>query len=224
MRAAFSLDHVMEQRTCTRLATRTDGAAIGALRLEAFSASPDFRIANARFIERLRWTEEDDVADVLAVWREGKPVATMRMEVISDRRHAAAYASGLMPPPDHTEWPALALARVATHHSDRGTGFNALLRSHFLQAALASGARRFYAYVVSGAPRTRMMAQLGYQFLPRSDQDPDLASARPWSLAWLDLHRHGPDALARLEAHVRGMKEDYPWVGPKLRVPDLRPR
>ena len=76
--------------------------------------------------------------DVLSVWREGKPIATMRMEVISDRRHAAIYSSGLMPPPDHVEWPALALARVATHQSHSKTGLNSLMRFYFLPAALAS--------------------------------------------------------------------------------------
>jgi hypothetical protein len=211
----------VDRQTCIRLATRTDAAAIGALRVEAFEASPDFRIANARFIEQLRWTDEDDAVDVLSVWREGKPIATMRMEVILDRRHAAVYSSGLMPPPDHVEWPALALARVATHRSYSKTGLNSLMRFYFLQAALASEARRFYAYVIFGAARTRLMASLGYEFVTRSDQDPDLASERPWSLAWLDLRMRGKQALALLEGHVGSMKHEYPWVGPRLRVPKL---
>ena len=166
---------IMDQQTCLRLATPADAAAIGTLRVEAFEGSPDFSIANARFVEQLRWTDEDDAADVISAWRENKPVATMRLEVISDRHHLAEYAAGLLPPADHVEWPALALARVATHSSCSRTGLNSLIRYYSLEAALASEARRLYSYVVLGAARTKLMESLGYQFLTRSDDDPDLA-------------------------------------------------
>jgi predicted N-acetyltransferase YhbS len=212
----------MDQQACIRLATRADAAAIGTLRVEAFEGSPDFRIANARFVEQLRWTHEDDAADVISAWRENKPVATMRLEVISDRHHLTEYAAGLMPPADHVEWPALALARVATHSSCSRTGLNSLIRYYALQAALASEARRLYSYVVLGAARTKLMESLGYQFLTRSDDDPDLASQRPWALAWLDLPGQGKQALALLEGQISATRQEYPWVGPKPRVPRLR--
>jgi hypothetical protein len=211
----------MSQRNCIRLATRADAATIGQLRVEAFKAAPDFQIANAAFLQQLEWTEEDDAADVVAVFRDGRPIATMRMETVADRDQVTDYAAGL-PPPDHTEWPALALARGATHASYAKTGLNSLMRAYFLEAALASGARRFYAYVVFGAARTRLMAALGYEFITRSDADPDLASQRPWALAWLDLHRHGQQARALLEQQVRSIRREYPWVGPPLPVPALR--
>jgi hypothetical protein len=209
----------MDQQACIRLA---DAAAIGALRVEAFEGSSDFRIANARFVEKLRWTDEDDVAEVIAAWRENEPVATMRLEVISDRHHLTEYAAGLMPPADHLEWPALALARVATHSSCSRTGLNSLIRYYALQAALASEARRLYSYVVLGAARTKLMESLGYQFLTRSDGDPDLASQRPWALAWLDLPGQGKQALALLERQISATRQEYPWVGPKPRVPTPR--
>jgi predicted N-acetyltransferase YhbS len=213
---------LMDQQACIRLATPADAAAIGALRVEAFEGSSDFRIANARFVEKLRWTDEDDAAEVIAAWRENEPVATMRLEVISDRHHLTEYAAGLMPPADHVEWPALALARVATHSSCSRTGLNSLIRYYALQAALASEARRLYSYVVLGAARTKLMASLGYQFVTRSDGDPDLASQRPWALAWLDLSGQGRQALALLERQISATKQEYPWVGPKPRVPRLR--
>jgi hypothetical protein len=213
---------IMDQQACIRLATPADAAAIGALRVEAFEGSSDFSIANVRFIEQLRWTDEDDAVDVIAAWRGNKPVATMRLQVIADRHHAAEYAAGLMPPADHVEWPALALARVATHASCGRTGLNSLIRYYFLEAALASEARRLYSYVVLGAARTKLMASLGYQFLTRSDSDPDLASQRPWALAWLDLPGQGKQALALLERQISSTGQEYPWVGPKPRVPRLR--
>ena len=212
----------MGQPTCIRLATQADAAAIGTLRVEAFEGSADFSIANARFIEQLRWTDKDDAVDVISAWRENKPVATMRLEVISDRHHLTEYAAGLLPPADHVEWPALALARVATHSSCSRTGLNSLIRYYALQAALASEARRLYSYVVLGAARTKLMVSLGYQFLTRSDGDPDLASQRPWALAWLDLPGQGKQALALLERQISATRQEYPWVGPKPRVPRLR--
>jgi predicted N-acetyltransferase YhbS len=213
---------IMDQQACIRLATPADAAAIGVLRVEAFEGSSDFRIANARFVEKLRWTDEDDAAEVIAAWRENEPVATMRLEVLSDPRHAAEYAAGLLPPADHVEWPALALARVATHASCRRSGLNSLVRYYFLEAALASGARRLYSYVVLGGARTKLMSALGYQFLTRPDVDPDLASQRPWALAWLDLPGQGKQALAVLERQISSTRQEYPWVGPKPRVPRLR--
>jgi predicted N-acetyltransferase YhbS len=211
----------MDQQACIRLATRADAAAIGSLRVEAFEGSSDFRIANTRFVEQLRWMDEDDAAQVIAVWCENRPVATIRMEVLSDRNHAAKYAAGLMPPADHVEWPALALARVATHASYRRSGLNSLVRYYFVEAALASDARRLYSYVIVGSARTRLMMALGYQFAMRSDLDPDLASQQPWAFAWLDLRQHGRQALALLEQELGATKQEYPWVGPKLRVPKL---
>src|SRR5262245_44715611 len=212
----------MGQLACIRLATRADAEAIGTLRVEAFEGSPDFSIANARFVEQLRWTHEDEAAEVISAWRENKPVATMRLEVISDRQHLTEYAAGLMPPADHVEWPALALARVATHSACSRTGRSSLIRYYSLQAALASEARRLYSYVVLGAARTKLMASLGYQFVARSDGDPDLASQRPWALAWLDLPGQGKQALASLERQIGSTRQEYPWVGPKPRVPRLR--
>ena len=66
------------------------------------------------------------------------------------------------------------------------------------------------------------MELLGYQFLTRSDGDPDLASQRPWALAWLDLPGQGKQALALLEGQISSTRQEYPWVGPKPRVPRLR--
>jgi hypothetical protein len=57
--------------------------------------------------------------------------------------------------------------------------------------------------------------------LPRADSDPDLASACPWSLAWLDLPLRGRDALAQLEDVVGTIKQEYPWVGPRPHAPKL---
>ena len=103
-----------------RLPTRADAATIGALRTDAFKASPDFSIENPRFMNQLNWTDEDDHAHVLSVWRDGQPIATMRVEMVPDRDYIAVYSSGLMPPAHQLE-SAFTLARVATHAADPGS-------------------------------------------------------------------------------------------------------
>src|SRR5262245_44865315 len=208
----------MDERNCTRLATRADATAIGALRLEAYKSSPDFRVTNAQFIERLKWTDEDDAATVLAVWHKGQPIATSRIQWIHDRHHLSTFSSGVIPPPDHVEWPALATARGATHASHSRRGLNSLLRYYFLDAALGCRVRRMYGYVVVGAARTKLLTALGYEFTPRSGQDPDLASQRPWVLTSIDLHERGQQAISLLDGMLSALKQEYPWVGPSLRV------
>jgi predicted N-acetyltransferase YhbS len=212
---------IMDQQACIRLATPADAAAIGVLRVEAFEGSSDFRIANARFVEKLRWTDEDDAAEVIAAWRENEPVATMRLEVLSDPRHAAEYAAGLLPPADHVEWPALALARVATHASCRRSGLNSLVRYSFLEAALASGARRLYSYVVlGGARKADVGARLSILDTPRRRSRSRIAAPVGTRLA--RPPRQGKQALAVLERQISSTRQEYPWVGPKPRVPRLR--
>ena len=102
-----------------RLPTRADAATIGALRTDAFKASPDFSIENPRFMNQLNWTDEDDHAHVLSVWRDGQPVATKRVEMFPTGA-TLRYSSGLMPPAHHLE-SAFTLARVATHAADPGS-------------------------------------------------------------------------------------------------------
>src|SRR5437764_10217961 len=140
----------------------------------------------------------------------------MRVEIIPDRDRIAAYSSGLMPPLHHLDWPALALARVATHASYCKIGLNSLMRRYFFEAALRYQVRRQYGYVVVGAARTRLMAELGYEFALRGDKDPDLESQRPWALTWIDLHERGPQALALLDHLINRLGQQYPWVGPSL--------
>jgi hypothetical protein len=167
-------------------------------------------------MNQLNWTDEDDHARVLSVWRDGQPIATMRVEMVPDRGYIATYSSGLMPPAHHLEWPAFALARVATHAAYGRTGLNSLMRRYFLESAICCGVRRQYGYVVVGAARTQLMAKLGYEFLLRADQDPDLASQRPWALTWIDLREHGSQALAQLDLLISQLSQEYPWVGPPL--------
>ena len=90
------------------------------------------------------------------------------------------------------------------------------MRRYFLESAICCGVRRQYGYVVVGAARTWLMAKLGYEFLLRADQDPDLASQRPWALTWIDLREHGSQALAQLDLLISQLSQEYPWVGPPL--------
>jgi hypothetical protein len=60
------------------LATPADAAAIGALRVWD---RPTFASPMRASSRNWWWTDEDDVAEVIAAWRENEPVATMRLEV-----------------------------------------------------------------------------------------------------------------------------------------------
>ncbi|AWN39827.1 hypothetical protein [Methylobacterium durans] len=199
-----------------RRATYEDARAVSELRQAAYKISPDFTLCNTDLLDKLAWSREDERGDVLGFWSDGVLVATMRCDVITDQADAQVHFDGMALPMQHAVWPSPILSRGATVRSRAGSGLNSLLRLRFIEASIKSGYERLYGYVVMGGARTRLMQDLGYEFLPREDADPDWASSSRWAMAWIDLKARGDAAVAHLKAVCSIEEAQHPWVGPEF--------
>jgi hypothetical protein len=202
--------------TCIRLATSSDAEEIGTLRVSEYRASSDFINPKETFIRSLSWSEDDNNAQVLTVWRNSTLVATMRCEKIPDQSLALIHFDGMPPPTDHIEWPAFVLRAAATRSASQKSGLNSVMRLYFIKALIGSNVRRLYGYVPRGSGRTRLMETIGYEFLNRTDQDSDLPSKYPWTIAWLNLPARAYNAVRVLERLACQEMDEIPWASPSL--------
>lgn len=196
---------------CCRVATLADAKAVGDLRRNEYLASPEFQWSAQEFLDSLKWGAADNEGLVCGVWDGARLVATMRAQVIQTRDDAPAEISGMSVPGDIDVWPAFILRAAATAREYRQLGLNSLLRLHFLEAMMKSDLRYLLGYVAIGAPRTRLMQELGFEFLHRQDDDP-LHPSAPMALAWLDLKSQGPRAADHLRRMLSIEFDLFPWL------------
>jgi hypothetical protein len=199
---------------CIRRSTRTDAAAISALRLSAYQAAREFTVVKP---DALAWSDLDDVAVVLAAWDESdRAVSTMQGRVFDTRSEAEADLECDIPL-DAAEFPALGLGKGATRPERHAAGVHSLIRYHFLSAVDPS-IKAVLGVVFAGAPRLRLMETLGYEFrTPARYWYTDLRPERPTLVACLPAARIAAARAALFET-VRPVLADYPWHGPPLRI------
>jgi hypothetical protein len=164
----------------------------------------------------LKWTADDERASVLTVWDACTLVATMRVSLILEGGAAPGYFSDMDLPLDHDAWPSPVLERAATFGTHRRSGLNSLMRLYSIRASIAAGFERVYGYVTLGGSRFNVLRELGYQFLPRPDQDPLHPSAHTWAIAFLELRERGARAVSCLETRCQDVMLEYPWEGPEI--------
>jgi hypothetical protein len=141
-------------------ATAQDSVAIQRLRLEAYRGAPEFQVTDERFVA---WDEYDAEGIVLAVWREAMVVSTTRGNLLRDGAEAERFMEcdlSDIPLP----YPALVLTKGATSAGFGGHGLHSMLRYAFIQAARDCGIASVTGVVFEGAPRTRLMRRVGYEY------------------------------------------------------------
>jgi hypothetical protein len=141
-------------------ATAQDCAAIQRLRLEAYRGAPEFQVTDELLVA---WGEDDVDGIVLAVWREGVVVSTTRGNLLRNRAEAERFMEcdlSDIPLP----YPALLLSKGATSAGFGGHGLHSMLRYTFIQAASDCGIAGVTGVVFEGAPRTRLMRRVGYEY------------------------------------------------------------
>jgi hypothetical protein len=210
------------QDKCVRTLNRCDADSVNELRLREYATASEFAILRP---ELLLWSEHDDDGVVVGVWSNGELLSTLRGLVVSDRRGAEDIFECTVDLPKDM-FPALLLGRGATSARYRRMGLNALLRFYLLRAAIHTSDERTKVQVKAslalpyeGAPRVRLMQQLGYELSrPASNWDSELRVIRPAFLAVLPAERF--EAAERyLFSLVSGNLEQYPWCGSPLRLP-----
>jgi hypothetical protein len=145
-------------------ATEQHSAEIQQLRLEAFRAAPEFQLSDER---SLAWGSDDAEGIVLAAWHEGTIVSTTRANILRNSAAAERFMEcDLSDIP--LRYPALVLGKGATSPVFGRHGLHSILRYIFIRAARDCAIASVAGVVFEGAPRTRLMRRLGYEyFVPK---------------------------------------------------------
>jgi hypothetical protein len=141
-------------------AARQHAAAIEQLRRDAYRAAPDFQLCDER---SLNWGSEDTDGIVLALWHDDAIVSTTRGNLVRDRAQAEHFLECDLADIPVT-YPALLLGRAATAATFARHGLHSLLRYVFIRAARDCAIACVTGIVIDGAPRTRLMHRLGYEY------------------------------------------------------------
>jgi hypothetical protein len=141
-------------------ATEQDATDIQRLRLEAYRAAPEFQLSDEGCVA---WGREDAEGVVLAVWHEGVVVSTTRGNLLRDRAEAEQFLKcDLSDIP--LRYPALALSKGATSAQFGRHGLHSMLRYAFIHAARDYGLASVTGVLWEGAPRSRLMRRVGYEY------------------------------------------------------------
>jgi hypothetical protein len=200
---------------------RHDIVEVERLRVTGYEAAGEFDVLDA---ELLRWDDHDERGGVVGAWLEGRLVSTLRGVLVEDRKGAESLFMCTIDLPA-SYYPGLLFGRASTLPEHRRLGLNALLRLHFLRAALADerdGRGAIGASIVmpyEGAPRLRLLGELGYVFhRPSEVWDPELRGHRP-PLIGVMPRGHVPAAVSTLERVTSELEPRFAWEGPQLHLP-----
>src|SRR5260370_29709530 len=150
-------------RNCVGVAGPAEQESGNDMRLETYSATPEFRLLRP---DMLAWDAHDPSCIVLGGWDDaGLLVATIQCRVAGSAAHAEALigASVEMAP---ACFPAVVVGRAATAQARTGRGLNSVLRWYCLTAARDLGFRSALGLAYQGAPRMRTMEAMGYNLRP----------------------------------------------------------
>ena len=199
----------------TSVRTTDQIKAIEALRKEAYERAPEFRIQSEL---AHTWTPADSRGHVLAVWnRSGEALATGRMLVMESRAEAEDQLQCTVP--HEPQWfPGLLLGGAATRADSINRRLNSLLRYYAMESAFRAGFPSVIGVVSEGAPRLRVLTDLGYEFH---------IAEKDWNPHFVDHTRLLVVALARekmtaactaLRARFTSLFDRFPWEGVPLQV------
>jgi len=144
-----------------RLSLR-DADSVARLRRAAYAEAAEFVVADPA---SLGWARADTMGLVLGVSTASELVSTMRGTILVDREDAV-HTMECEFDVDRVSFPALLLGKGATVAGCQARGLHSVLRYLFLDAAAAVGIATVLGIVYEGAPRTSLMARLGYDLRP----------------------------------------------------------
>lgn len=213
MSAQASRDNDLTRRACVGLASANDCEAVSALRLETYSAAPEFRLLRP---DLLAWDTHDPSAIVLGGWDgTGRLMATIQCRVAGSAAHAEAQV-GVSVAMMASHFPAVVMGRAATAPGRGGRGLNSVLRWHCLTAARDAGFKSVLGLAYQGAPRMRTMEAMGYRSLkPERVWDPEVEPRSPPILVYLGRADFA-GALDYLWPLAAEGVSAFPWQGPRL--------
>lgn len=192
-----------------RLATQEDRLAVNRLRTSEYKLSTEFDLLHS---EPLFWVESER-GIVLGAWASNTLAATMQANVTCDRNEAEELLGcGISAP--GVAFPALVLTRAATAHKYRRTSLNAALRFYFVSAAMGH-VGSVIGGVFAGAPRLKVMAEIGYTF-HETESCPEMMNPKTKRFLAVLPACQMRFAVSRLQGLAAIALGEYRWSGPSL--------
>lgn len=167
------------------------------LRLNEYKKTEGFIIKD----EAVIWNKSDENAHVLGVWNRGELISSMRLEIISNLKDLEYKIECEIPPElsatSPLEYPVGILSKAVTSAELRSSGLNAHLRYYLLKIAQNLGIKDILGTLVKGAPRSKSLVEMGYNFYshPTGWNSPYYKSTGSVEIVHLDLQRYGKRAL-----------------------------
>lgn len=177
----------------------------------SYARTPDFSVHNHRNLSASIGTK----GAVLGARLDGRIVSTMSAALIYSPADMDFEDEGCLEP---QMVPALHLSRAATIEEIRISGLNSIMRFFCIKAAIQLQLRTVVGTVFADAPRTRLMKELGYRFVPLEGHGDRVMTYQSQCLfAALDLEQSGESAMRLLTTRYPALR--FPsdlWTGPEL--------
>ena len=192
------------------VATPSDGSELTRLLQDAYRQSTDFTMQSDTFFH-----EHFKERTAVVIARVGlNLLGTMRADLILGSEDLSYEDEGFLLP---DMVPALLLCRAATVSDHRASGLNSVMRAYCIEAAMSFGLQSVIGEVYRNAPRTKLMAELGYSFFPLKAQcDVDRTYHSECLFATLAIKQAGASALDILRSRNSKLERRTTWLGPSL--------
>lgn len=190
---------------------------IDAIRMQEYARASGFVLD----LTTLKWKQSDTDSFVMAAQSGEQLVSSMRGEVISDLSLLEKKLECSWEFPLKIDFPVLLLSRAATLSSHRSQGLNLVLRYWFLRFAQHHSLPFVVGTFVTGSPRERTLAEMGYRFFENKVgwRQSTYRSLRPVQVVALDMKTDGAKAMQYCLDHVGEAIKAYPM---EERFPELR--
>lgn len=174
---------------------------------DSYRLSPDFTVHDETYFQ----DHFSGRGAVLIARSEGQLIGTMRANLISCSADVNCEDEGMLA---DALVPALFLSRAATVRDNRAKGVNSMMRLYCIEAALELGLKSMVGFIYQSAPRTRLMAELGYVFIPFTARSTAVFTDHSLQLfASLCLKKSGETALAYLRSRLGEQGCQMTWDG-----------
>ena len=198
---------------CVGRARSEDSDTITALRVETYSGATEFKLLRP---DLLGWNSASHDHIVQAGWDgDGSLVSTFQ-GIVANSAVEAEQILGVSVELDASCFPTFITGRAATRRSHARSGFNSVMRWHFLRATMAARFPSTLGLAYGGAPRLKTMFAMGYNFFcPERVWDPEVEPLAPPIVVFLHAKKH-QSALTSLETGASQAIAAYPWTGPPM--------
>lgn len=195
-----------------RVVAEDDFERVDELRIASYRRATWFTLKDG---ERIRCARDLPHSRVIAVYDGDRPVSTICQTLAL----APAEAISLLEmdvSPAAQDFPALVISRAATADGYTGLRLNHVLRWYTLHAALADGIESILGGHARGTPNLRVMAELGYRFIPARNSTMSQVEVNTEHVMSYLPRADFVAAIGRLEALLGESLRQVQWQGPKL--------